>query len=88
MEANNPTDSEEGIEEEQQTYSPPHIVIGIESMQLYSIHITIDAKENTFARFGTKSIGNITTYSSLDEEDDEEEKKSVEKNKLEEEERK
>lgn len=56
MEANTPTNSEEEAEETQKELSPPHIVIGTESMQVDSTHITIDAKENPFAEYGTKIV--------------------------------
>lgn len=71
-----PSNYEGEAEEKLQASSPSHIIMGTESMQVDSTHITIDMKENIFVGFGANIVGNIhiiTSYSSSDE--DEEEKK-------------
>ena len=83
MEANTPSAGEQDVKETYQTHSPPHIVMGIESMQVDSTHIIMDTKENTFATYGTTVVGNITSYTRFDEEDkEEEERKRNEENKM------
>ena len=78
VEGNTPSNGEEEVEKVQETMSPPNIVMGIESMQVDSTHITVDAKEDAFSQYGTNIIGNITAYSSSNEEDEEEERKKEE----------
>ena len=67
VQGSTPSNDEEDVEETQQAPSPPHIVMGIESMQVDSTHITIDEKENHFAGYGSSIVGNIIVYTSYDE---------------------
>ena len=59
VEASTPNDGKEEVEEAQKIQSPPHIVIGTESMQVDNTHITIDAKKNPFVEYGTNIVGNV-----------------------------
>lgn len=79
VEGSTPTDVEVEVKETEIIESPPHIVIGTKSIQVDSTYIIVDDKENPFTKYGTNTVGNITTYSSYDEEDDVEEEKRSER---------
>lgn len=70
-----PSSDEEEVEETHQVPSPPHIVMGIESMEVDNTYITMDTNENPFVGYGSSIVGNIITYSRFDDEEEEEEKK-------------
>ena len=79
VQASTSSNDEEEVEETHQIPSPPHIVMGTESMQADNIDIIVDGKENPFIAYGTTIFGNITMYTSSDE--GEEEKRRSKKKK-------
>ena len=69
-----PSREKEVEEETQDALSPPHIVMGIDSVEVDSTCITMDIKENPVVGYGATIVANITAYSNSDDEEKEKKK--------------